>query len=243
LANACLVGHIFVLNDWSGLRTDAADPDKAPTVFTARGLKPRDVGAMAMVLLGGAVLLLGGLGVWPLAMGLAIAALSALYSLPVAGLHWKARPVASTLAHLLGGACHFLLGSAVAGRVDGRAVAVASFFGLTFAAGHLTQEVRDYRGDLLNAIRTHAVRFGPRAVFAAGLGLFALAYAALLGLALGGVVPRVLAAVVALSPLHLRLALRAYRAGLTYAAVRRLQTGYRLIYVAIGIAMGLAFLG
>src|SRR5262245_29612050 len=37
-ANVLLVAHIFLLNDWSGLATDLADPNKADGVFTARGV-------------------------------------------------------------------------------------------------------------------------------------------------------------------------------------------------------------
>src|SRR5215207_5515826 len=36
-ANVLLVAHIFMLNDWSGLTTDLADPNRAAGVFTARG--------------------------------------------------------------------------------------------------------------------------------------------------------------------------------------------------------------
>jgi 4-hydroxybenzoate polyprenyltransferase len=240
VANLCLVGHVFVLNDWSGVRADLADPNKAATVFAARGLRSADVGALALVLLLSGLSLLGLLGAAPLALGLVIAALSALYSLPLT--HWKGHAFLSSFAHLAGGACHFLLGASLSGAAEPRAVALASYFGLTFAAGHLTQEVRDYRGDLANGIRTHAVRFGPRGVFSLALCLFAAAYAVLAALAWWGVVPPALGAVLLLAPLHGLLSAKAYRAGLTHVAVRRLQTRYRLLYVAIGLAMFIAFL-
>src|SRR5690242_3704217 len=37
VANVCLMAHVFILNDWSGLTADLADPNKAAGVFTARG--------------------------------------------------------------------------------------------------------------------------------------------------------------------------------------------------------------
>ena len=100
---------------------------------------------------------------------------------------------------------------------------LATFFALTFAAGHLTQEIRDHQGDVLNAIRTNAVIFGQRRTFAASLALFTLAHALLLLLALQGILPRPLAALVALYPLHLRWSLKTLAEGLTYASIRRLQ--------------------
>jgi hypothetical protein len=41
--------------------------------------------------------------------------------------------------------------------IDSCTFAIATFFGLTFAAGHLTQEIGDYQGDVLNAIKTNVV--------------------------------------------------------------------------------------
>ena len=165
---------------------------------------------------------------------MAIAALSALYSLP--RFNWKGRPLLNSAAHLAGGALHFLLGYSLGNSIDRRGLATATFFALTFAAGHLTQEVRDHQGDVLNAIRTNAVIFGPRRTFAASLALFTLAYALLLLLALQGILPHPLAALIALYPIHLRWSLKTLAEGLTYASIRRLQTRYRALYAIIGLA-------
>ena len=75
-----------------------------------------------------------------------IAALSALYSLPY--FHWKGRPLLNSATHLAGGVLHFLLGYSLGNAIDRRGLALATFFALTFAAGHLTQEVRDHQGDV-----------------------------------------------------------------------------------------------
>src|SRR5207253_1690170 len=106
--------------------------------------------------------------------------------------------------------------------VDARGLAVGTFFALVFAAGHLTQEIRDHRGDAANGISTNAVTFGPRPTFAASLVLFTLAHTLLLVLALRGILPRPVAALVVLYPGQLFWSFGTLRAGLTYATVSRL---------------------
>jgi len=234
-ANICLVAHIFMLNDWSGLTTDLTDPNKTAGVFTARGVGRKEIGGLAAGLLALSLLLFSRLGPSTLWLSLAIAALSALYSLP--GFNWKGRPLLNSAAHLAGGALHFLLGYSLGSAIDRRGLAIAAFFALTFAAGHLTQEVRDHQGDVLNAIRTNAVIFGPRRAFAASLALFTLAHALLFLLALQGILPRPLAALAILYPVHLHWSLETLAEGLTYASIRRLQARYQALYALIGVAM------
>lgn len=240
IGNVCLMAHVFLLNDWAGLTADLADPHKAAGVFTARGVGPREIGGLAAGLLAVSVLLFSGLSLVTAALALAIALLSALYSFP--GIHWKGRPLLSSAVHLGGGIVHFLLGYSVGSAIDRRGVATALFFALIFAAGHLTQEVRDSKGDARNAIRTNAVTFGQRRTFAASLILFALAHILLLLLALEGMIPRPLAAVPLLYPVQLYWSFEALREGLTFGSVSRLQARYRALYAAIGVAMTVAVL-
>ncbi len=239
VANFLLVAHVFLLNDWAGETKDLVDPHKASAVFTARGVASNEIGLLALVALTLSLVLMSRLGALPLGLAAGIAALSAFYSLP--RLDWKGKPFFSSAAHLAGGTLHFLLGASLAGSLDLRGLAVGAFFGITFAAGHLTQEVRDHEGDVLNGVRTHAARFGPRRTFGASLALFAVAYALLPVLAFSGFLPLPLAALAALSPLHLRWAHRAQREGLGYASIHRLQTRYRALYAVIGCAMLIAF--
>ena len=234
-ANVCLMAHVFMLNDWSGLTSDLTDPNKAAGVFTARGVGRKEIGGLAAGLLASSLLLFSRLGPSTLGLSLAIAALSALYSLP--RFNWKGRPLLNSAAHLAGGVLHFLLGYSLGNAVDGRGLAIGTFFALTFAAGHLTQEVRDHQGDVLNAIRTNAVIFGPRRTFVVSLALFTLAHALLLLLALRGILPPPLAALVVLYPVHLRWSLKTLAEGLTFESIRRLQARYRALYAIIGLAM------
>ena len=235
VANVLLMAHIFLLNDWSNLTTDLADPNKAASVFTAQSIGRQQIDDLTTLLLAVSLLLFSRLGPTTFCLALAVAALGALYSLPP--FDWKGKPLLSSAAHLLGGALHFLLGYSLGGTIDRRGLAMATFFGLTFAAGHLTQEIRDHQADVRNAVRTNAVIFGRRRTFAASLALFTLAYVLLPFLALRGILPRPLAALIALYPFHLHWSLRALAEGLSYPSVCRLQARYRALYAIIGLAM------
>ena len=231
--NLCLVGHVFVLNDWAGIATDARDPRRAADTFVARGTAAAEMAGLALGLLAMALALLGALGTGAFVIGLLIALLSAAYSLGGKGV-----PVFNSLLHLAGGALHFLLGTVAFTAISWPALAVSTFFGLVFAAGHFTHEARDHDGDRDNGIRTNAVAFGRQRGFFAGLVLFAASYGLLMMLALRGEVPAVLgAAALVAGTLHAAAALRAFRADLTFEALRRLQGVYRVLHAIIGLTM------
>jgi 4-hydroxybenzoate polyprenyltransferase len=234
-ANVCLVAHVFLVNDWSNVSADLADPAKVSRVFTARGVSRQQLGGFSLILLALSLALFSRLGQGALGLATAIAALGALYSLPCS--NWKERPLLSSVTHLAGGTLHFLLGYSAATAVDGRGLVTASFFGLTFAAGHLTQEVRDHQGDARNGLRTNAVVFGPRRAFVTSVVLFGLAHAALFALALAGTLPRPLVGLVVLYPIQLRWSLTTLAEGLTRDGICRLQARYRALYAVIGLAV------
>ncbi|TPJ29993.1 hypothetical protein FJ418_23740 [Mesorhizobium sp. B2-8-3] len=238
--NFCLVSHVFLFNDWSGIGGDLNDPRRATRTFAAKGLSRSDVGYLALSLLALGLLLLRVVGATPFCIGLAIAGLSALYSAP--GLHLKGTPLFNSGLHLAGGMLHFLLGYAAFSAIDARGLLVSCFFGLVFSAGHFTHEARDHDGDTLNGIRTNAVAFGRTQSFIAGLVLFTAAYALLVALAASGLVPGVLTVAALLYPLHLVASLRALRAGLTFESLVGLQRCYRALYAVIGIVMVVATL-
>lgn len=235
IANVCLVAHVFAVNDWANLTADRVDPARAATVFTARGVAPREMGALAAGLLVVSLLLFRALGLSVFFVAVGIAALSALYSLPP--FNWKGRPFLSSVAHLIGGALHFLLGYCLAGAIDSTGLVMGMFFGLIFAAGHLTQELRDYDADVMNAVRTNAVSFGRRRTLIASLWLFAVSQMLLFFLAVHGTVPRPLAAVILLFPFQVRWSFEALAEDLTVASITGLQARYRSLYALIGLAM------
>jgi 4-hydroxybenzoate polyprenyltransferase len=231
----CLVAHVYAFNDWAGIQGDLRDPNRAARTFAAAGVSRGALGSLVAALLVSSLLLISLLGTAPFVLALAIIALSALYSAPA--VHGKGRPFLGSALHLVGGTLHFLLGYATFGAVDARGVAIGVFFGLVFAAGHLTHEARDREGDLLNGIRTNAVAFGTSRGVVASLVLFTAAYALLVVLAMSGMVPRLLVLAAVLYPVHLYAALRAMRTGLTFRSLRQLQRCYRMIFAAIGAAM------
>ena len=235
VGSCCLVGHVFVLNDWSGIDGDLRDPNRAARTFAAKGVSRTEFGFLAIALLASSLLLFALLGRAPLGLALAIAGLSALYSAPL--FHMKGVPLLNSLLHFAGGAVHFLLGYATFVAIDARGIAVGSFFGLVFTAGHLTHEARDCEGDELNVIRTNAVAFGRTRSFFAGLVLFTAAYALLVALAAYGAIPHVLMVAAVLYPVHLLASLRALRAGLCFESLSRLQGCYRALYAVIGVMM------
>jgi 4-hydroxybenzoate polyprenyltransferase len=235
VGSCCLVAHVYVLNDWSGIHGDLRDPNRAARTFPTKGISRTEFGFLAIALLALSLLVFALLGKAPLVLALVIAGLSALYSAPL--FHMKGIPLLNSLLHLVGGAVHFLLGYATFAAIDARGVAIACFFGLVFAAGHLTHEARDCEGDELNVIRTNAVAFGRTLSCFASLALFTAAYALLVALAAWGAVPRVLVLAAVLYPVHLFASLRAMRAGLSFESLSQLQWCYRALYAVIGVMM------
>lgn len=241
VASFLLVAHIFSFNDWAGASMDQNDPNRSQKVFSTKGISPRDVLLLSTVLLALSLLLFAHLSRQTLLLGIAIAALGVFYSHP--GLNGKGTPIISSCPHLVGGVLHFLLGYSLFRPIDPSGVLIGLFFALTFTAGHLNQEVRDYEGDRLNGVHTNAVAFGKTPAFLAGLAVFTLAYADLFFLAGTGVVPAALAIMpLVLFPIHVAWSVRTLRAGLTFTNVSRFQSRYRILYGMIGLGIVLALL-
>jgi 4-hydroxybenzoate polyprenyltransferase len=235
-ASFLLVAHIWTFNDWAGLTTDLNDPNKSERVFSTKHVSSRGLLLFSLGLLVASLALFAFTAHRTLLIAVTIAGLGLLYSHPA--LNAKSIPVLSSLPHLLGGLLHFLLGYSLFDALDRRGVLVGFFFALTFTAGHLNQEVRDYEGDRANGLRTNAVFFGKGQAFFAGLVLFTLAYADLAWLGYRGLIPTALGVLpVVLYPIHLVLSVRALRRGLSFDSVGRLQRGYRMLYALIGLAM------
>lgn len=241
VASFLLVAHIFSFNDWAGASTDRNDPNRAQKVFATKGVRPRDVLLFSAVLLALSLLLFASLSRQTLLVAIAIAALGVFYSHP--GLNGKGTPIISSCPHLVGGVLHFLLGYSLFTPIDQSGILIGLFFALTFTAGHLNQEVRDYEGDRLNGVHTNAVAFGKTAAFLAGLVVFTLAYADLFLLAGMGVVPAALAIMpLVLYPIHVVWSVQTLRAGLTFTNVTRFRGRYRMLYSLIGLGIFLALL-
>jgi 4-hydroxybenzoate polyprenyltransferase len=241
VASFLLVAHIFCFNDWAGASTDRNDPNRSNEVFSTKGVTSRDVLLLSAVLLALSLLLFAHLSRQTLLLAIAIAVLGVFYS--HAGLNGKGTPIISSCPHLVGGVLHFLLGYSLFSPIDQSGILIGLFFALTFTAGHLNQEVRDYDGDRLNGVHTNAVAFGRTPAFLAGLVVFTIAYADLFLLAGIGVVPAALAILpLVLYPLHVVWSVRTLRAGLSFANVSRFQDRYRMLYGVMGLGIVLALL-
>ncbi len=228
IGSLLLVAHVFTLNDWADIAHGLKAPD--PLVSSVRlfwfSVFLLIAGLLVFALINSRVVVLGAI----------VALLGFFYSHPK--LNFKGTPIASSLPHLLGGIFHFLLGYAVFMSIDQRGVFIALFFALTFAAGHLNHEVRDFELDQKTNARTNAVAFGKRATFIAGLILFTFAYLCLFLLGWFRFVPRPLSIFAAVFyPLHLYWSLRALRGRLQPDIVDRFQVRYRTLYAVIGIGM------
>src|SRR5436190_3220095 len=228
IGSILLVAHVFTLNDWADIAhgLKAADP-----LVSSRRLF-----WFSLFLLIAALLVFSLIGARVVIFGAIVAVLGFFYSHPK--LNFKGTPIASSLPYLLGGIFHFLLGYAVFSEIDQRGVFIALFFALTFAAGHLNHEVRDFELDQETNARTNAVAFGKRATFVAGLIVFTSAYLCLFLLGWFRFVPRPLSFFAAVFyPLHLYWSLRALRGQLQPEIVDRFQVQYRALYALIGIGM------
>lgn len=228
IGSILLVAHVFTLNDWADIAHGLKAPD--PLVSSLR------LFWFSIFLLIASLLVFALISSRVVIFGAIVAALGFFYSHPK--LNFKGTPVASSFPHLVGGLFHFLLGYAVFSPIDSRGILIALFFALTFAAGHLNHEVRDFELDSKTNARTNAVAFGKRPVFMAGLIVFTLAYLCLFFLGWFRFVPRLLAFLaIIFYPLHLYWSLRALRGNLEPAIVDRFQFQYRALYAVIGIAM------
>ena len=223
-----LVAHVFTLNDWADVAHGLKAPD--PQVPSRR------LFWFSLSLLVASLLAFALIGLRVVILGLIVAALGFFYSHPK--LNAKGTPVASSIPHLVGGLFHFLLGYAVFLPIDERGILIALFFALTFMAGHLNHEVRDFDLDSHNNARTNAVAFGKRPAFLAGLIVFTFAYLCLFVLGWFRFIPRPLTFLALLFyPLHLFWSLRALRSQLSPEKLDRFQIQYRVLYAVIGISM------
>ena len=228
IGSVLLVAHVFTLNDWADIAHGLKAPD--PLVSSLR------LFWFSIFLLIASLLVFTLISPRVVVLGAIVAALGFFYSHPK--LNFKGTPVASSFPHLVGGLFHFLLGYAVFTPIDFRGILIALFFALTFTAGHLNHEVRDFELDSKTNARTNAVAFGKRPAFIAGLIVFTLAYLCLLLLGLFRFVPLPLAFLaIVFYALHLFWSLRALRRDLDPGIVDRFQFQYRVLYAVIGIAM------
>jgi len=231
-----LLAHIFTLNDWADFTRGVHHSSPAMLQLEHRNATPRQLLIFSFLLLAISAGILLFLSERSLLLGVAVAALGIFYSHP--SFNAKSMPIVSTLVHLVGGTLHFLLGYGLESPIDSRGVLIGLFFGITFAAGHPLQEVRDMSIDRDVGARTNAVVFGKLGSFVASLILFTVQYAYLFWLAWSGLFPRWIAILPLVAwPIHLRWAVESFRRGLTAESVGNFEKQYRVLYAIIGLVM------
>jgi 4-hydroxybenzoate polyprenyltransferase len=236
-----LVTHIFTFNDWAESVQAADNTDSSSPVIRLEEIRPPILLSFSFSLLATSLVLFAFLSLRLFSLAVLIAASGIFYSHP--SLNAKTMPIFSTLLHLAGESLYFLLGYALFSSIDLRGVLIGLFFGITFAAGHLVQEVRDFDEDRQFGARTNAIVFGPRRNFFAGAVLFTVQYLYLFGLAWSGLIPRLLVFLpIVFFPIHIIWTIQTLRRGLNSESITRFQNRYRILYVLIGLTMLLSAL-
>jgi len=235
VGNVLLFTFIFAFNDWGNLNRDLEDPTRAHGTFLRHGATPSGMLTLSILSASASLFFLALCSISCLMLGLVLVALGLAYSLP--GVNHKAVPFFSSINHFTGGVSQFLLGYAAIQPVDSPAVVMSLYIALVLVAGHLVQELRDYAGDSVTGVQTHAVRFGQRRTLAISTLLFTLSYSGLAGMA----------AVSILSPIWMPLSLmgliqaaalfRVWRSDLTQRHILQYQTTYRILHLLIGLLM------
>lgn len=234
-ASSLLVAHVFAFNDWADIGSDLKDPIKAPATFVQAGLSPRGVALLSLGLGLTSLILFSLLSFWTLTLAFGVISCGLIYS--DATVRAKEVLILSSVVHIIGGLLHFLSGYSVFGIIDQRAILIGVYFALVFAAGHLTQEVRDYDGDLDAGTLTHAVWFGKRRTLIASLVLFSASYAYIFSLVYVGLLADFFLVALAVYPIQVFMFWRILRNDVTFETVSRFQLRYRLLFSLIGLAM------
>ena len=237
-AFACffLLAQVFTLNDWADFTRGVHHGNRAMLQLESRNVSPRTFSIFSLLLLAIGLITFLFLSGRCFVLALAVSALGIFYSHP--SLNAKSMPIVSTVVHLVGGTLHFLLGYGLPSQIDRRGILIGLFFGITFAAGHPIQEVRDMIKDREVGATTNAVVFGQFPSFVASLVLFTAQYAYLYWLAWSGLLPGFpIALPLVAYPIQLWWAISAYRGGLSAQSIEQFEIRYRVLYAIIGLAM------
>lgn len=237
LGSVLLMAYIFAINDWADIGLDRKNAQKHQHTFLEKGIARHGILGLSVFLATASVLILTTLSWSHALIALTIVAFGFAYSLPIAGWQGKRIPVLSSCLHFVTIVSAFLLGSMTYSPIDARALLVGSYLAILITAGHLVQETQDYHDDLAATVRTNAVQFGQRPVFALALGLFGLSFLVLVGLAEAGLLPKAVEYSLALFPVFAIWAIRTYRTGPDRDSVSRFRSNYRRLFAVVVIVL------
>lgn len=235
VGSCIMVAQVFTFNDWADISADDQHEAKANATFITLGVTRGDIALLSLVLGLSSLVLFSLLQLQTLLFASGVMVFGLLYS--DAYVRAKEIPIVSSVLHVIGGLLHFLAGYSLFGSIDEQAVLIGLYFAVVFAAGHLTQEVRDYDGDRIAGTLTHAVRFGTERTLIASFVLFSCSYAYLFCLVYVAVLPDFFALILIAYPVQVFLFWRTIRHNLTFEVITRYQTQYRLLYGLIGLTV------
>jgi 4-hydroxybenzoate polyprenyltransferase len=233
----CVAASIFALNDWADINLDLQNTLKRSDTFLEMGIDPKQMLGLATALAAGGAVVFATLSRLHVMAALGAVVLGLAYSVPAGAVRGKSIPVLSSFLHFGGTLLAFLLGALTFAPADWRGFLVGLHPAILISAGHLVHEVEDYEQDRLSGCRTHAVRFGRKAVFVLAAFLFGVSFLLLYWLAGAGLLPGVLQYSPILFLAYAAIAVRAYRAGLTRDSVRQMREQYRILFAVVVLAM------
>lgn len=233
IASFFLMAHIFAFNDWVDKMVDYRDPCKKESNFLSKRIAHLEMLTISIILGIISVLIFAMLSYQLLVLSSVGIVLSLAYSFPVQSLQGKRIPILSSILHFIGSSIAFLLGYVLFSEIDEKGLLIAFYFSFIFVAGHLVQEVQDFKGDQKNGIRTHAVQFGPNQMFITANIIFTLSFIYLFWLGYINLIPSFLKYLAFFYPAYLSMAIAVARKGLDYHTIKRFRTQYRLLYGVI----------
>ncbi len=235
VGSVLLVIQIFLFNDWADIESDRKSSHRTAYLFTTQGVSPGHMLLFSSCLGVISLIIFACISLKALLLAVCVMCTGLAYSYPL--IYTKGRPILSSLTHFIGQSLHFLLGYTLYSDLTSRGLTISVFFSLVFVGGHLNQEVRDTEGDLAAHIRTNATVFGKKVTLIMSHFLFTSAFI-YLGLLAGlEIIAKEMAYLVAPYLVYASIFWWTFAAELSYKTVTRLQTGYRVIFVLIGLGI------
>lgn len=225
--------HVFLINDWADYYADRNDLHKGEESKQHLSVKHYLLIAIISGII--PVFLLLCFSTVKFIIGFILVLLSLMYSTNLFNLHGKSIPGFATLLHILGGMFAFLLGYLFFGDFNIHAVLAGIMCGVFLSAGHIFQEIQDFKGDRINKIITIANTIGKKPAALIGLTLIFCGHTLFQYLIYKEFLPDLSLInwmVFALCAVFILLSIKS---GLDHRSIKLLRTKYRIIYAVFGI--------
>ena len=227
--------HVFSINDWADYNKDINDLNKRKESTQKKKITLKQYLLTAIITGIIPLCLLLTFSITKFIIGFALVLLSLIYSTNLLSLHGKSIPAFASLLHILGGMLAFLLGYLYFGNFNIDAVLTGSMFGIFLSAGHIFQEIRDFKEDRKNNIMTIANKFGKKTSALIGFSLMFCAHIIFQYIIDRQFLPDFSIynwITFALVAVFIGFAIIK---GLTYHSIKQLRLRYRIIYSLFGL--------